>query len=45
MFQQNKLDNNYYVISNENEEQILAFRARLLYQNFLIKDLDWLNKN
>ena len=30
-FSKNKLDNNYFhVISNENEEQILAFRARLL---------------
>ena len=34
----NKLDNNYFhVISNENEEQILAFRARLLYQKLLDK--------
>ena len=44
-FSKNKLDNNYFhVISNENEEQILAFRARLLIKNYLIKDLDWLNK-
>ena len=37
-FSKNKLDNNYFhVISNENEEQILAFRARLLYQKLLDK--------
>ena len=37
-FSKNKLDNNYFhVISNDNEEQILAFRARLLYQKLLDK--------
>ena len=37
-FSKNKLDKNYFhVISNENEEQILAFRARLLYQKLLDK--------
>jgi len=44
-FSKNKLDNNYFhVISNENEEQILAFRADSYIKNYLIKDLDWLNK-
>jgi len=34
----NKLVNNYFhVISNVNEEQILSFRARLLYQKLLDK--------
>ena len=37
-FSKNKLDNNYFhVISNENEEQILAFRAGCYIKNFLIR--------
>ena len=44
-FSRNKLDKNYFhVISNDNEEQILAFRARLLYQKLLDKGFKLVNK-
>ena len=37
-FSRNKLDGHYFhIMNNENEEQILAFRARLLYQKLLDK--------
>ena len=37
-FSKNKLNEHYFhVLSNDNEEQILAFRARLLYQKLLDK--------
>ena len=38
VFSKNELDEHYFNIrSNENEETILAFRARLLYQKLLDK--------
>ena len=37
-FSRNKLDvHHFHIMSNGNEEQILAFRARLLYQKLLDK--------
>ncbi len=37
-FSKNKLDQHYFhIISNDKEEQVLAFRARLLYQKLLDK--------
>ncbi len=37
-FSKNKLDNNYFHIrKGDQEEQMLAFRARLLYQKLLDK--------
>ena len=37
-FSRNKLDvHHFHIFSNGNEEQILAFRARLLYQKLLDK--------
>ena len=37
-FSKNKLDEHYFhIMSNTNEEQVLAFRARLLYQKLLDK--------
>ena len=37
-FSKNKLDHHYFhIFSNGHEEQVLAFRARLLYQKLLDK--------